>query len=233
MSDYFERIEAHLLDALDRQATPPARRGHLRRIAQGRWLSRRPVLAAGGIFSVGVPILLALLLSAGTDIPAYAVVARPDGTVVLTLNEIVGVDPANARLAKLGVRARLLRTTAGCRTKARPVPWTVAHNRVLPGDQGTGKLRSPGQMRRVAERLAASNAAILHVIRSMIKPQHSVRGVSMIIHPSAIPHGLTLVLAFKPVNPVHDNKAHAKPRVGVGGSIALYRNPVPSCLSTK
>ena len=232
MSDYFERIEAHLLDAVERNAKSAARLRHLRRIARGKWPSRRPLLVAGSTASIGVTVLVALALSAGTGQPAYALVVRPDGTLALTLNEIIGAGPANARLAQLGVRARLVGRTAGCSPQAEPVSWTVVDHHVKLGQvhgHTTGKPTSSTQTRRVAERLAASKEA-MQVIRGMIEKQKTARGVRMIIHPSAIPHGLILMLALKPVPSVHDTHGtHKRPLIGVSGSIALYRDPVPGC----
>lgn len=236
MSDYFERIEAHLLDAVERQAKSTARPRYPLTSRLGGWLSHRPVLAGGGVASVAVAVLVALALSGGGSPPAYAVVVRPDGTIALTLNEIIGMGPANARLEALGVRARLVRSVILCKGKVRPVPFTVVNHRVLAGNaHGDAKERlrsfnSFNQKRLVTERLAASKEA-LSVIQSMVRPQKTTHGVRMIIHPSAIPHGLMLVLAFKPVNVEKGtHKTHGGAPIGVAGSISLYRAPVPRCL---
>jgi hypothetical protein len=56
-----------------------------------------------------------LLLSAGDPAtPAYAVTVNGDGSVALTVNELVGVDEANQRLAKLGIPVVVARVEASC-----------------------------------------------------------------------------------------------------------------------
>lgn len=224
MSDYFERVETHLLDAVERNARP-----------RPTWLSRRAAIAAGGIAAIAGAVLLVLALTAGTSQPAYAVVVRPDGSVALTLNELVGLEPANARLAALGVRARLVGKETGCTAKARPVRWLSDQRRAAHGQipaHSERRLGSLKQERLVAEDLARSKAA-LHTLQSMIQPQHTANGVRMIIHPGAIPHGLTLVLAFRPVYPTHPTHRDRGQIMGVGGSMSLYHDPPPRCLPNR
>src|SRR5262249_53729184 len=61
---------------------------------------------------------LALILSAASSAPAFAVNRNQDGTVTLWIREARGIDGANAKLAALGVRARAVQVTAGCQTPA-------------------------------------------------------------------------------------------------------------------
>ena len=61
-------------------------------------------------------------MSAGGNPPAaYAVTQNPDGTVSLTLNEVLGVDPANEQLAKLGVPVVVAKVQPGCAERGEPV----------------------------------------------------------------------------------------------------------------
>ena len=76
-------------------------------------------LALGGA-AAGIALALACVLVisgglGGGDTPAaFAIEGNPDGTVVLTLKEIIGVGGANAQLANLGVKAAIEPIEAGC-----------------------------------------------------------------------------------------------------------------------
>jgi hypothetical protein len=216
MSDYFERIETHLLDAVERNARPPRWLGHTRGFLRPTRFSRRAALATGGLVSAAVLAAVVLTLSASTSPPAYAVIVHRDGTVSLTLNELVGVGPANERMAELGVRARLVRTEHGCTDTAKPIPFT----------QARGRTTRATQLKRVE--------ATLRVLQQMLHPAKSGHpsGVRMWIRPDAIPHGETLVLAFHRV-PTVKHKGVAVGIVDVGGSVGLYRDPAPTCLPSR
>jgi hypothetical protein len=56
-------------------------------------------------------------LSGGAGTPAYAVVQHRDGTVTITIRQLVGVEGADARLAQLGVPVRTVALETGCATK--------------------------------------------------------------------------------------------------------------------
>ncbi len=72
-------------------------------------------LAAGGLLFIGALGAAALILTAsGGPQAAFAVTENPDGSVTLTIDEIIGVSAANAELAKLGVRVRVRRVERGC-----------------------------------------------------------------------------------------------------------------------
>jgi hypothetical protein len=84
--------------------------------------SRRAPIAAGGLLLVGALVAAILVLGGSTrTTPAYAVSVNPDGSVTLTLNEVLGVTGANATLEKLGVRVRIARVEAGCTATAEPI----------------------------------------------------------------------------------------------------------------
>jgi hypothetical protein len=233
MSGYFERVEAHLLDAVERNAPCGVGRHKLRdTLGRRRWAPRWMALVAGSLASVGAVVALGLLLGAGASTPAYAVVVRPDGSVTLTLNELVGVGSANARLAELGVRARLAKVEPGCATKARPIPWW----RLDPAPQ-TARHRAhrheTRQIRRerlLHESVERSRAAI-RLMMDMARPEksgHGPGGVRMVIQPSEIPAGDTLLLVFKRVGGSHTRDG--KSVEAVGGSIGLWHDPAPTCL---
>lgn len=73
-------------------------------------------LAAAAILLVGVILAATVGLTAGPSTPAYAITQHPDGTVTLTIRQLVGIGQANARLAKLGIRARSAGVEASCTT---------------------------------------------------------------------------------------------------------------------
>ena len=86
----------------------------------------RPRLLAGTSLALaGVVAALALVLSAASSPPAFAVSRNPDGTVTVTIHQITAIPRANARLAGLGIRARLVEVAPGCTVKALP-PAAVA-----------------------------------------------------------------------------------------------------------
>ncbi len=96
----------------------------------------RPRLLAGT--SIGLAVAgtaAALVLSAASSPPAFAVNRNSDGTWTVSIQKLAAVHGANAKLAALGIRARLVVVTQGCAVKALP-PAAVA------GDAaGEGRLR--------------------------------------------------------------------------------------------
>jgi hypothetical protein len=81
----------------------------------------RPRLLAGT--SIGLAVagtVAALVLSAASSPPAFAVSRNSDGTWTVSIQKLTGVHGANAKLAALGIRARLVVVTQGCTVKALP-----------------------------------------------------------------------------------------------------------------
>jgi hypothetical protein len=77
----------------------------------GRLRNRILVSAAAAIATV----LVAVVVLTGTaGRAAWAVQVRPDGTVAITLRQLVAVDDANARLARLGLPILIQRVKASC-----------------------------------------------------------------------------------------------------------------------
>jgi hypothetical protein len=211
MSDYFDRVEAHLLDAVGRAGTAVPRRR--------RWSSWWTAVAAGTVASATAAVALTLALSATTSPPAYAVAVRADGSVALALNELVGIGPANARLAELGVRARLARREASCMTTARPIPFTHGYAPDTPRHaHETLAVRRANVIATLRERMAAARRAMF----AMVQPDKTQNGVLMVIHPRAIPLGETLLLVFRRISHTRHPAA--------SGSIALFADPAPTCL---
>jgi hypothetical protein len=86
-------------------------------------LRRRPLsLLAGTLTLAAVTAAVVVMLSAGSrPSEAYAVTQKADGTVTLTLDEAIGVRPANEDLARLGVRVVVAKVEAGCAETGRIV----------------------------------------------------------------------------------------------------------------
>jgi hypothetical protein len=79
---------------------------------------RSPVIAGTSLGIVGASAAAVILLSAASSSPAFAVTARPDGTVSVVIRQIGGIPGANRRLAQLGIRARAVRVDEGCQVTA-------------------------------------------------------------------------------------------------------------------
>jgi hypothetical protein len=91
-------------------AEPPARVP-----SAPRRFRRAPVAALALALVIGL-VALVIALGRGGGTSAYAVVTNPDGTVTVTINELIGVEPADERLQELGVPVRIPPIEPGCRT---------------------------------------------------------------------------------------------------------------------
>ena len=79
------------------------------------WRPSRSQLLAAAVALIAGVLAVALTLASGTrTTSAYALTANPDGSVRLTVSEVVGVRGANEALTKQGVRARIAQLEAGC-----------------------------------------------------------------------------------------------------------------------
>src|SRR5258708_7483409 len=88
--------------------------GEVTRPAVKRARRARPRLLAGtsvALAGVGAMLVLALVLSAASSPPAFAVSRNADGTYTVSLQKLAAIHGANARLAALGIRARLVEVT--------------------------------------------------------------------------------------------------------------------------
>ena len=75
----------------------------------------RVAVAAGGALALITAIVAVVLGTAGSRAtPAYAVTRNADGSVTLTVTELVGVRGANEQLARLGVPVVVARLEPGC-----------------------------------------------------------------------------------------------------------------------
>jgi len=82
---------------------------------------KRPRLLAGTSVALAAAVAaVALVLSAASSPPAFAVNRNSDGTYTVTLQKLAAIHQANATLAALGIRAKLVEVTQGCQVKALP-----------------------------------------------------------------------------------------------------------------
>jgi hypothetical protein len=122
-------------------------------------------LAVGTLTLAAATTTAVLLLSAGNNPPAaYAVTQNADGTVTLTLNQVIWLQPANEELVKLGVRVVIAKVERHCNETGQIVG---------PPDGGG----------RIIE--------MVHVERST---NGRLIGLRWVIHRAAIPPGDTLQL---------------------------------------
>jgi len=117
-----ELLEQHGAVLADLPARPlplraPARRS---RVPARPWRvpAARTLAPAGALALALATLLVALVIGFGSGggggTPAYAVMRNSDGTVTVTIRELVGVAGANEALGTLGVRARVVRSLRSC-----------------------------------------------------------------------------------------------------------------------
>ena len=84
--------------------------------ARQRTGRRRLFALAGAILGLAAVIVAVAALESGGGSPpaAYALTQNPDGTVTLTLSEVLGVEPADEQLAKLGIPVVVAKIEPGC-----------------------------------------------------------------------------------------------------------------------
>jgi hypothetical protein len=134
--------------------------------ARGRRAAGGRLAAAGVIALSGAAVAVAFSVTAGPTAPAaFAVVQNPDGSITLTLNEVVGVSAANRDLANLGVRVRLAKVEAGC---------TVTGELIPPANYGHQRQEE--------------------MVESQTSNSGGLSSLVWTIHPSAIPSGDTLLI---------------------------------------
>jgi hypothetical protein len=206
MSSFEDRLWSELVrehgDALTVAGGAARRSPRARRASRPR-RSWRVLLAAGAVALTATVVAGALVLTASTTPPAYAVVVNRDGSVTLTIDELIGVSAANARLAELGVRARVAIIEAGCTARGVRARFPLR--------RGRGGRSEPW-------------------IAGMIRPEKShtgFGGVGMVIRPGGIPPGETLLLTVRRDD---GRDATGAPAPGVAMTMGLYRGAAPACV---
>jgi hypothetical protein len=76
---------------------------------------RRPRMLAGtGLGLLAAGTAAAVVVGTAGTVPAFAVTKNHDGSVTVSINRLAGIPAANARLAALGYRARVVQVSVGC-----------------------------------------------------------------------------------------------------------------------
>jgi len=113
---------SHSLEGFHQRMVCEVRGAAAANAASAQPAHRRSGLRSRG-FLVGAGIVAAVGVGAGVVFgvvpttsppPAFAIEAQSDGTVIVSLRSIAGVNGANAKLEALGIRARAVRGVAGC-----------------------------------------------------------------------------------------------------------------------
>ena len=129
---------------------------------------RVPALASAAAAAAAALTAAVLWLSGGHSTPAYAVTEHPDGTVTVTIRQLVGVGGADARLAAIGVPVRIAAYEGSCSV-----------------DQGSYRFepRQAVFLRRIQRRL--------------VGPESRPGGAAVKLDPAQIPSGDTLLLTAR------------------------------------
>jgi hypothetical protein len=113
--------------------------------------ARRPRVIAGSTLAVaGGGVALALGLTATGSTPAFAVTSTADGSVLVTISQILNLPQANAKLIAMGIHEQVsIEMKSGAATASGPVTCTPAPGgagptvKVLVGTNGT-EVIAPG-----------------------------------------------------------------------------------------
>jgi hypothetical protein len=113
--------------------------------ARSRLQVRRAPIAAFLTALAAALVTVVIGLTSGGGTAAYAVVRNPDGTVTVTIRELVGVSGANQQLMTLGIPVRAAAVEAGCSAK--------------PGELAPGPI-SPSAERPFSPRIVGGETAV-------------------------------------------------------------------------
>ena len=129
---------------------------------------RRPVIAGTSLGIVGASVGAAVILTAASSPPAFAVTPNRDGTVSVMIRRIDGIPGANRRLAQLGIHARAVQVADGCQVSAAPSLARVAVM-TLAGDAHKHWVRAaPGTIRTVIRptQIPSGRTLVLPAVRA-------------------------------------------------------------------
>ena len=112
------------------------------RPASKRARHARPRLLAGtSVALAGIGTAAVLVLSAASSPPAFAVSRNADGTYTVRLQKLAAIHGANAKLAALGIRARIVEVTPSCAYRVLP-PAAVHAMELAKGIAASDALKS-------------------------------------------------------------------------------------------
>jgi hypothetical protein len=179
MSKFKDRLWQQLVreygHELEQMTRPPGKRA--RRMS--------PKLLAGTSFGfAGAGTVAALVLSAASSTPAFAVSRDRDGAVTVTISTIDGIRGANARLAELQVPARAVEVARGCGAQLPPGAMLHALGTVYRGGTTPGPHTAP-----------------LTLVRARFYPREIPRGHTLLLPTWRVGGKLTIVRGAAVVGP--------------------------------
>lgn len=123
-SPYFDRGSGSVIEAMRDQIrmTPaPARRHWSPQPLAAEVFDRVSVLVGASVALATLAAALAFSLAGTASPPAFAVAARPNGKVTITLRQLAGVTGLNRKLAAMGLGIRAVPVFRGCHAPVRVV----------------------------------------------------------------------------------------------------------------
>ena len=149
MASFEDRLWAHLVEEHGALLAEPAGRAPIVQPARrpAPRLLRRGVLAGAAAALAGALAAILIGLGSGGSPAAYAVTQNADGTVTVTIRQLVGVTGADAKLRSLGLPVRAAPLRPSCPPSARSyrlvqLPSAEMHALVLPaGPPGNASRR--------------------------------------------------------------------------------------------
>jgi hypothetical protein len=130
MTKFEDNLLADLMHEHASQLESVRRPAAGRRVGRSVWVAAS-ALAVAAVIAVGVNLT-------GSGTPAYAVTDGADGTIIVSINKISGVDGANADLRRRGVRAAAVPMREDCTAT---LTWADAGPSHFPGGASTNGVR--------------------------------------------------------------------------------------------
>jgi hypothetical protein len=127
------------------------------------------LLAGTSLGLAGIAAVLALVLGAASSSPAFAVTRNHDGTVSVALLRSAGILGANAKLAALGIKAKIVPQTTGCGDAilaARSRSSNTVVRLVRSGGSSAVRVQIAGQRLRLDPRKIPAGKTLLITARS-------------------------------------------------------------------
>ena len=137
----------NLLDDLMREHGPA-----MEDVPEQRRRSARPLLVAAGALAIAGAATVAITTNSGE---AYAVTKNADGTVTVTISDIKGVGPANAKLREYGIRAKAVPMSKDCAD--------LDESKMLTGNYKIPRTREDGSVTMGPDDLPAGYTVLLGV----------------------------------------------------------------------
>lgn len=156
--------------------------------------TQRRLVAGGTVGLAGAGTVLALVLSAASSAPAFAVNRNSDGTVTVTIHQLAAIRGANHRLAQLGIPVRAAVVSADCSSPTAQAALTRVKQRTGRANQTwiAKQVAMPAvaDARIEAARIPAGRVLLLAAFRKAGKLNvAAVRTMSLAAAPGCLPPG--------------------------------------------